>query len=187
MLRAGTVAELFDAMRDWVEPANNLLAADVDGTIGYLFRGRVPVRPKVNGDLPVPGWTGEHEWHGWVPFDELPRCIDPASARIVTANNKPVPPEYPHFIGRDFAAPWRAGRIVERLDALPSDATVEDMRSVLGDVRSASGLLLRGPPPANSTSRSVRPARCIGPSRRGMGRSASTRPAPSRTRCCAGS
>lgn len=60
-MRAGTVTELDESMRAWVDPGNNLVMADVDGNIGYLLRGQLPLRGEANGWLPVPGWTGEYE------------------------------------------------------------------------------------------------------------------------------
>ena len=58
MLKASSVQELEESMRQWVDPCNNLLFADVDGNIGYLNRGKVPLRSIANAWLPVPGWTG---------------------------------------------------------------------------------------------------------------------------------
>jgi penicillin G amidase len=62
MLRAKDCHELIESMREWVDPVNNFLLADVHGNIGYLCRGEVPIRSRQNAHLPVPGWTGEHEW-----------------------------------------------------------------------------------------------------------------------------
>jgi penicillin amidase len=132
MLRASSVEQLDEAMRDWVDPCNNLTMADVHGTIGYLHRGRVPVRSRANGWLPVPGWTGEHEWQGDVPFEELPRSRNPRTGFVATANNRIVGPEYPHFLSNDYAPPHRALRLVERLSALDG-ATIDDMASVHAD------------------------------------------------------
>jgi penicillin G amidase len=73
-LRAQSVADVDDAMRGWGDPCNNLVMADVDGAIGYLTRGRLPIRSQANAWLPVPGWSGAHEWQGEIPFDELPRA-----------------------------------------------------------------------------------------------------------------
>ena len=59
---------LEEALREWTEPVNNFVYADVHGAYGYRYRGRMPLRPLANGWAPVPGWTGEYEWHGRDPL-----------------------------------------------------------------------------------------------------------------------
>ncbi|MDP3062291.1 MAG: penicillin acylase family protein, partial [Chloroflexota bacterium] len=76
-LRATSADELEEAMRPWVDPCNNFVFADTSGNIGYRTRGKVPVRSMANAWLPVPGWTGEHEWQGYIPFEEMPRSRNP--------------------------------------------------------------------------------------------------------------
>ena len=88
VLRSSTVGELYEAGREWGLMDHNLVAADTAGRIGNRVRAKVPVRPRSNGWLPVPGWTGEHEWNGMIPFEKMPCCIDPAEQAIVTANNR---------------------------------------------------------------------------------------------------
>lgn len=99
-------------------PGQNFVYADVDGTIGYQCSGRFPLRRAGDGTAPVPGWTDEHEWDGWIPFEELPWAIDPAHGYLVTANNRIHDDGYPHLIGHDFHTPYRARRVVERLAAV---------------------------------------------------------------------
>ena len=129
MLEATSADELDESMRTWVDPCNNFLFADVHGDIGYLNRGEVPIRSMANAWLPVPGWTGEHEWDGQIPFEELARSRNPETGYIVTANNRIVGDDYPYYIALDFAPDHRARRITERLRSLES-ATVDDMAAV---------------------------------------------------------
>ena len=129
MLRAGSADELDESMRDWVDPSNNFVFADVHGDVGYLNRGKLPVRSEANAWLPVPGWTGQHEWHGFVPFDEMVRLRNPETGYIVTANNRIVGEDYPHYIGLNFSPDYRARRISKRLKHL-RDASVQDMASI---------------------------------------------------------
>ena len=70
--------------RSWCEllrtvtmPVSNLVWADRHGSIGYKMMGRIPKRKGDCPDLPKPGWTGEFEWDGWIPYDELPELVDP--------------------------------------------------------------------------------------------------------------
>jgi penicillin G amidase len=119
MLRAQSADDIEESMRPWVDPGNNFLFADVHGNIGYLTRGQVPLRSMANAWLPVPGWTGEHEWQGMIPFAEMPRVRNPETGFIVTANNRIVGDEYPHYLAIDYSPGYRARRILERLDSLP--------------------------------------------------------------------
>ena len=118
MLRARDGHELADSMRGWVDPCNNFLFADVDGNIGYLCRGEIPIRSPRNARLPVPAWTGEHEWQGNIPFEEMPRSINPPEGYIATANNKPVGDDYPYYISSEFTPGFRAERVTRRLLSL---------------------------------------------------------------------
>jgi penicillin amidase len=134
MLRARTVGELDAVMRDWVDPVNNLVSADASGAIRYRTIGRIPVRSDANFWGPVPAWTGEHEWQGTVPYDEMP-ASDGVDGRLVTANQRIVDDSYPHRLGLDYARPDRARRVHARLDEL-ADATVADMAAIHRDRRS---------------------------------------------------
>ncbi len=132
MLYAQDADALDESMRDWVDPCNNFVFADIHGDIGYLNRGQVPIRPMANAWLPVPGWTGENEWRGMIPFEELARIRNPRDSIIVTANNRIVNDDYPHYIALDFAPDYRAQRIFDRLHELDK-ATVEDMAAIHAD------------------------------------------------------
>ena len=129
MLRVENSKELVDSMSGWVDPCNNLLFADIHGNMGYLCRGRIPIRSRVNGWLPVPGWTGEHEWEGDIPFDELPVSLNPPEGYIATANNRPVGDDYPHYIAIDFTPEFRVRLVTEGLKSLHRP-TAEDMEQV---------------------------------------------------------
>ncbi|MCC6173882.1 MAG: penicillin acylase family protein [Chloroflexi bacterium] len=135
MLRARMVAELDEAKRSWVAPDNNFVMADTSGTIGYLTRGQVPVRSMANAWLPVPGWTGEHEWQGQVPFEEMPRARNPEQGFIATANQRVVGRDFPHYVSIDWSPPYRAERVNARLRPLTA-ATAADMPTVHADKRS---------------------------------------------------
>ncbi|MDJ0791515.1 MAG: penicillin acylase family protein [Acidimicrobiia bacterium] len=111
--RAATFEEFREAARLFSVPAQNLLYADRAGNIGYQMPGNVPIRASGDGRYPVPGWTGEHEWTGFVPFDELPFSYNPPSGYIVTANNQVIDDSYPHLITKDWAYGYRAQRIVD--------------------------------------------------------------------------
>ncbi|MDB5076189.1 MAG: penicillin acylase family protein [Chloroflexi bacterium] len=136
--RASNWDEFTEALKHWDVPSQNFVYADVDGNIGYYTPGAVPIRSKGNGALPVPGWTGEYEWTGFVPFEELPHAYNPASHQVVTANNRLVGSDYPYELGNEWLPGYRAQRIADMLGDR-SDLTVEDFRRIQQDVYSIPG------------------------------------------------
>ena len=112
-------------LEDFHSPQQNITYADVDGNIGFIAPGRVPIRRDHGnggdgsdgraGTMPRPGWVAEYDWQGFVPFDELPRVYNPPGGAIVTANHPPAPADYPHHMTFEWAGGYRAERIMERL------------------------------------------------------------------------
>ncbi len=117
MAQAGDFTAFREAVRGWESPGQNMLYADDGGTIGYQCTGRYPIRRHGDGTVPVPGWTTDHEWDGWIPFEELPWDADPPEGFLATANDRIHDEDYPHLIGHDFSPPTRIRRIREMLDA----------------------------------------------------------------------
>jgi penicillin amidase len=113
MNTAGSWEDFREAVHDWRCPGQNMLYADVEGNVGYQFTGYQPIRRSGDGTVPVPGWTDDYEWRGWVPFDDLPRALNPEEGFLLTANNKMYDEGYPHDLGRDYLPPGRARRIAE--------------------------------------------------------------------------
>ncbi len=109
--------ELQELLADQAMPVSNLVWADRAGSIGYKTMGRVPIRRGGCPDLPKPGWTGEFEWDGWVPYEELPEVSDPEAGYVVTANNRISPDDFPHHISSDYLDGYRARRIEDLLEA----------------------------------------------------------------------
>ncbi len=146
MLRAVSCDALFKAVRGWGLIDHNLVAADTGGHIGHLVRAVVPRRPSINGWLPVPGWTGEYDWDGMIPADQMPRVDDPERGYVVTANNRVV-----------AAIP---GRRIEELVAGLRPASPQDMETIHRDDVSEPARLfqaaLAGVTSASASARAVR-------------------------------
>ncbi|HEX8774227.1 MAG TPA: penicillin acylase family protein [Pyrinomonadaceae bacterium] len=133
--RARNWKEFRDALKSYPGPMQNMVYADVDGHIGYYAAGRVPIRKSGDGSTPYDGATDAGEWLGYIPFDELPQLFDPPSGIIVTANQRIVGQDYPYFLTHHWAAPYRARRIQELLQA-KTKLTAEDFRAIQGDTYS---------------------------------------------------
>jgi penicillin amidase len=111
MNHAESAAAFREALRQFHSPQQNIVFADIAGNIGFMAPARVPVRRAGNGQYPVPGWSGEFDWIGFVPFEELPSVSNPRDGLIINANNKIVPDNFPHLIAVDWPPPYRAERI----------------------------------------------------------------------------
>lgn len=130
-----SVADFQNGMRDYVTPMQSMVVADVEGNIGLLAPGRVPVRDPANqimGRAPSPGWDATYDWKSFIPYEELPRFFNPANGAIGTSNTKIVDAAYPHFLTYDWDEPWRQKRI-EALIYNANQQTLETNSKVQGD------------------------------------------------------
>lgn len=133
--RARNWDEFREALTYWHVPSQNFVYADIEGNIGYQAPGRIPIRAKGDGQMPVPGWTDEYEWTGYIPFAELPSRFNPPEGFIVTANNAVVDASYPYLISLDWNRGYRAQRITEMIEAL-DQVSIDDIKAMHGDNKS---------------------------------------------------
>jgi penicillin amidase len=135
-----TVAAYMERMRRYVGPMQNMVVADTGGHIGLIAPGRVPLRDAANtvaGRAPVPGWDARYDWKGYVPFEDLPRLLDPPQGAIGTANARMVAANAARHLTFDWDPAFRQRRIEELIiaaDRGPHD--LASMRQAQGDVLS---------------------------------------------------
>jgi penicillin amidase len=151
-------AELVEMLDCVAMPVVNLVWADRK-SIGYKLIGHLPKRAGNCPDLPKPGWSGEFEWEGVVPYEELPELIDPDCGYLVTANNKVVADGYPHHISSDHLDGYRAARIEQLLQA-SDEHDLDDFRRMQIDLHSIPGVdvarrLARLSPPGQRETRAI--------------------------------
>jgi penicillin amidase len=117
-------------------PAENMVWADVAGTIGYQAVAIAPIRHNFSGLVPVPG-DGRYEWDGYLPTKALPHVENPERGYVATANNYLFPLDYPYPDAQHHTAtdPFRASRIAEVL-ASGRLHTVADMMRLQNDTLS---------------------------------------------------
>ncbi|HJZ46875.1 MAG TPA: penicillin acylase family protein [Roseiflexaceae bacterium] len=127
------------AVADWTLPTLNFIYADVEGHIGYSLGGALPIRARGNGLLPVPGWTGEYEWSGTIPPDELPHILDPDEEFVASANTRIAADGYPYALPGEYLPGYRAARIRQLIEQTPRHDT-HSFSAIQGDQRSLPGL-----------------------------------------------
>jgi acyl-homoserine-lactone acylase len=115
MARATTLAEFEEALSGLHIPMFNVVYADRDGRILYLFGGRVPVRS--HGEVGT--WAGVVDgsdpgtlWTEYLSYEELPRLVDPAVGWVQNANDPPWTSTVPQSLDADEFPAWVAPRFM---------------------------------------------------------------------------
>ena len=93
----------------------NFTYADCAGNIGYALAGKIPIRKRTPTLEPLPGWSRENDWGGYIPFSELPRMLNPPEGWVGSANNRITDAAYPYYLSRFFEPPHRYRRIAQIL------------------------------------------------------------------------
>jgi penicillin amidase len=154
--RARNFEDFKRALNHFSVGAQNWVYADKAGHIGWYPSHRVPVRKHVaQGDrryppfLPMPGDTGETEWTGFVPRENLPQAFDPPQGFLVTANADPAGFSFdndPFNEGLYLGYAWDVGLRVDQIDrrlkaaiAAGDKLDAGAMAAIQGDHRSRFG------------------------------------------------
>lgn len=91
--------EIKQALRLLCAPGMNVLWGDVEGNFGMQLGGKIPIRhPESDGIVPMPAWTGVHDWKGFIPFNELPSVTNPPAGMVVFADGRPGGLSYPYLV-----------------------------------------------------------------------------------------
>ncbi len=131
MNKAENYGQWLDAVKSRAMPCFNIGYADREGNIYYLYNGALPLRSEnYDWSLDLPGNTSETLWTDYVPFEDLPQVLNPASGFVQNCNSTPfqttIGPENPK--PGDFSATLgvqdnmtnRALRALELLGGDPS-------------------------------------------------------------------
>lgn len=128
-------AEFTEAIELTTALAQNIVYADRQGNTGYYIFGDIPIRSGYDGSTVMPGWTGEYEWVGTIPFEAKPHVYNPERGYLVTANEQTVPRVYPFPLTTDAHFSYRGDRIRAALD-VDTDVTVQDTADLQMDTYS---------------------------------------------------
>jgi acyl-homoserine-lactone acylase len=132
MGRARSLGEFEDALRRLQIPMFNVIYADREGHVLYVFNGRVPVRGQATfaaAQGPVRGDTSATLWRGVHGYDDLPRIVDPTSGFVQNSNSppwfatRPTPLDTARF--PSYLAPrWVGLREQRALQMLAADSSI---------------------------------------------------------------
>lgn len=111
---ADDISSFQEALRSYGVPGQNIMYADKIGNIAMFSTAKLPIR-KHNPVALRPGWDSEYDWTSWIPFESMPRVINPRKSWVANANNKITPKNYPYYIASFWEPPSRIQRIEELL------------------------------------------------------------------------
>ena len=134
--RAANWDDFVAAQDTWGAPSVNQVFADVEGNVGWITAGKLPVRPNWDGLLPVPG-DGRYEWQGFMDTEHHPREFNPARGWVASANQMNLPADFDHAqhkTGFEFAPSGRFERISAVLEAKEKHS-LADMKALQADVQ----------------------------------------------------
>jgi penicillin amidase len=129
MNAASNWTEFSSALNDWCWPTQNAVYSDDQGHIAYHAMGKMPLRP--NGLAGKPVWNKQHEWNGYIGFDDLPSAFDPPSGFLATANSRVTTDKSKYLLSLEWIDPYRTQRIYKLLQGrdklMPKDMLAVQM------------------------------------------------------------
>ena len=133
------------ALARFAGPAQNFVYADVDGNIGYHAAGRLPDAARIApATFRSTARRGQCEWHGLIPYDDLPHVFNPRLRR--DRDRQPESVSRRIILGRwmDASAPIIARSRFARAWDRDAKWQPADMLAVQKDVYSALSHFLAG-------------------------------------------
>lgn len=124
--KARNFEEWIEAMKMQALPSINYVYGDKDGNIAYIYNAQFPDRAEGwDWQAYLPGDRSDLIWQNYLPFEEVPKLINPKSGYVFNANNTPFrataaadnlsPAQFPAFMGIETGMTNRAFRAEELL------------------------------------------------------------------------
>ena len=142
--RAKDIDSFRQLLRKNYAPMQNVVMADIEGNIAYQAAGVAPKRilhQGLYGVAPAPGWEKQYDWHGYVPFEQLPASYNPEQGWIATANQRIIAANDPNPLTGDWDLSARYDRIADLIKARNSH-DIDYMKRMQADTLSMTSLPL---------------------------------------------
>jgi penicillin amidase len=134
--RAKNYDDYLAAIKDFACPGQNMLFASKTGDIAIWQQAKFPARWEGQGLYLMPGEDSSYMWQGYIPQNENPHIINPASGYIQSANQRPVDSAYSYFIPGNYISA-RGITLVNRLEQM-QQITPDDMKRLQLDYYSSA-------------------------------------------------
>jgi penicillin amidase len=124
-------------------PLMNVVYADCQGNIGYVYNGLIPRRdPSFDWSKPVDGSDPRTEWRGTHSLSELPQVWNPPSHYVQNCNSSPFtttdsgnpdPAEFPPYLAEDKHDDRRRGKMSRHILSPWNNITFEGLQQAAFD------------------------------------------------------
>lgn len=115
MTRASNLKEFEAALKPLQLPMFNILYADQNDHILYVFNGQIPIHTQGNWNYwqnIIPGDTSATLWTKTHPYQDLPRVLDPPSGWLQNANDPPWTSTFPPALNPNNYPAYMAPRFM---------------------------------------------------------------------------
>lgn len=120
MLKAKSAQEVSEAIGEDTYLCLNFVFADVKGNIGWRVGGRLPIRSRGDGTMPLKVDGSGDNWTGTIPASEMPQAMNPEKGWIGTANHYTVRRDYKYYYTTHASPSWRYRRMIEVMGSKPT-------------------------------------------------------------------
>nr|WP_161021749.1 penicillin acylase family protein [Duganella lactea] len=114
-------------------PAQNFVAGDSKGNIGWTIAGPMPRRAAAGmaSTYPLKAWEAAGLWQGWLPPEAYPKVVNPAAGQIATANSRQLSGTGAELIGDGgFDLGARTHQVRDGLTALGAKTDVKKVYAI---------------------------------------------------------
>ena len=133
IISAKNYAEFETIMNHYQTPAQNFVAASIDGSYGLRVTGLFPAKQHQDGRFVKDGSNPKSGYDTYIPYSQLPNSINPDRGFVSSANQYSTAANYPYYYSSQHFENYRGRRINTILEK-DSRMGVEDMMKMQADV-----------------------------------------------------
>ena len=134
LLLAKDARQVSDAIGQDTYLCLNFVFADTQGNIGWRVGGRLPIRSRGDGTMPLRVDGSGDNWVGVVPAAEMPQAMNPQKGWLGTSNHYTVERDYQHYYTSHASPSWRYRRMSEVINSKPK-MSVDDHWALMLDTK----------------------------------------------------
>ena len=143
LMRASNLSEFRSALAMQQFPIMNIVYADRQGNVLFLYNGLIPKRdPQFDWTRPLDGGDPRTAWRGMFKLEELPQVLNPSSQYVQNCNSSPFTTcdvgspqlkDFPSYMAQDGGDDKRRAKRSRQLLRQMDDVTFEEVEDAAFD------------------------------------------------------